>query len=96
MQAFDKDFAAYGSVQYSIVYAENPGIFLLASLTGEVTLFNPSALVPGKLKYILEVSATDNLGKAPHNSAKQNASVHVSVQLWRYDQKDVRYVRYGR
>ena len=92
MQAFDKDLAAYGSVQYSIVHAENPGIFLLAPLTGEVTLFNLSALVPGKLKYILAVSAADNLGKAPYNSAKQNASVHVSVQHWRYDRKGARLV----
>jgi len=79
-QAVDKDLGAYGSVQYSIVHAENPWIFSVAPITGEVTLSNSSALVSGKLKYTLEVSAVDNLGNVPFNGAKQNASVHVSLK----------------
>ena len=78
-QAFDKDLGAYGTVQYSIVQAESPGIFSLAPNTGEIMLSSPSALVSGKQEYILAVSAADNLGKNPHNTAKQNASVHVSL-----------------
>ena len=80
-KAFDKDLSTYGSVLYSIVYTDIPGIFSLAPLTGDVILFNSSLLVSGNLTstYTLEISAADNLGLVPFNKAEQNASVYVSI-----------------
>lgn len=80
-KAFDKDLSTYGSVLYSIVYTDSPGIFSLARLTGDVILFNSSLLVSGNLTstYTLEISAADNLGLVPFNKAEQNASVYVSI-----------------
>lgn len=79
-QALDNDFGVYGSIKYSIVYEQDPGIFSLSPLTGEVTLTNPSSLVAGKEQYALAISAADNLAIVPYNSVKQNASVHVSLK----------------
>ena len=80
-KAFDKDLSTYGSVLYSIVYTDIPGIFSLAPLTGDVMLFNSSLLASGNLTstYTLEISAADNLGLVPFNNAEQNASVYVSI-----------------
>jgi len=79
VQAFDKDLSTYGSVLYSIVYTDIPGIFSLAPLTGDVMLFNSSLLASGNLTstYTLEISAADNLGLVPFNKAEQNASVYI-------------------
>ena len=79
-QALDNDFGIYGSIKYSIVYEQDPGIFSLSPLTGDVTLTSPSSLVAGKEQYALAISAADNLAIAPYNSVKQNASVRVSLK----------------
>lgn len=82
-QAVDNDFECYGSIKYSVVYEEDPGIFSLSPLTGEVTLTSPSALVARKEEYALAISAADNLAIAPYNSVKQNASVRVSLKQYK-------------
>ncbi|XP_022809062.1 protocadherin Fat 4-like isoform X2 [Stylophora pistillata] len=79
IQASDKDFGAYGSVRYSIVHEETPGLFLLDNTTGDVVLSNLSDQVTGKLLYVLTVSAVDNQGKVPSNRANENASVLIFV-----------------
>ena len=80
-QALDKDSGAYGSVLYSIVHEEIPGIFSLDASTGGVILSNLSAQITGKLHYTLSVSAVDNLEKVPYHRANKNASVHVRLAL---------------
>lgn len=82
IQAWDKDSGTYGSVMYSIVHEEIPGIFSLDASTGGVTLSNLSAQITGKLYYTLSVSAVDNLEKVPFQRANQNASVHVRSALF--------------
>ena len=77
----DKDSGAYGSVLYSIVHEEIPGIFFLDANTGGVTLSNLSAQVAGKLHYTLSVSAVDNLEKVPYHKTNQNAFVHVRFAM---------------
>ena len=80
-QALDKDSGAYGSMLYSIVHEEIPGIFSIDASTGGVTLSNFSAQVTGKLHYTLSVSAVDNLEKVPYHKTNRNASVHVRLLL---------------
>ncbi|XP_073231929.1 cadherin EGF LAG seven-pass G-type receptor 1-like [Porites lutea] len=79
VKALDNDFGVYGSIKYSLVYEQDPGIFSLSPLTGEVTLTNPSSLVAGKEQYALAISAADNLAIVPYNIAEQNASVRIFV-----------------
>ena len=69
-QALDNDFGVYGSIKYSIVYEQDPGIFSLSPLTGEVTLSSPSSLVAGKEQYALAISAVNNLAIVPYNGVK--------------------------